>query len=92
MAAPAGGGGARRSGRPKPAPAPDMLRPAVPSEAPGVHQPISCITWEGCVAADCVDLGRIVLGRNLFLDLLLAHIIRAACEVTDCMPSGVFGT
>ncbi|CAL8470071.1 g9613 [Coccomyxa elongata] len=47
MAAPAGGGGARRSGRPKPAPAPDMLRPAVPSEAPGSSTELDALLGTG---------------------------------------------
>ncbi len=38
VTAPAGGGAARRSGRPREqAPAPEMLRPAVPTEAPGAY-------------------------------------------------------
>lgn len=54
-AAPVTGGAMRRSGRPsKQAPAPEMLRPAVPAEAPGaIHHPkprSSCMqTVEGVI-------------------------------------------
>jgi hypothetical protein len=54
-AAPVTGGAMRRSGRPsKQAPAPEMLRPAVPAEAPGAnHHPkprSSCMqTVEGVI-------------------------------------------
>ena len=88
MAAPAGGGGARRSGRPKQAPAPEMLRPAVPSEAPGIALPCQLqLTWndpdrlvlaapESLLTGDqygTLDIEHLGLEGNL-LTPFLAHI------------------